>query len=617
MRYVYSPNLSPGDKGVMVRINRGDDPKKFAKGGLVRAARTVRGAGRFGDDMLIHLNKSEFEQLRRAWGEPTINPDTGLPEYFWGALIGSLAAGLLSGSHSSGNATPAPPTDPNFSRPLPHFVDRRTVVSHPNPSSYFTYGQTDNPHPGEMSFFGKNSLANVGGKIPPAAPQGVPTTGVPDTASGGLGVVGQLLKNPSIVKKLTGLFHPASPAVAGLYNPATYDAITGVSGTGAGAAATAAQGIGDLTTASNAPGALAALADSTPSIPASAFGGAGAGAGAGGLGTVGTMTPAYQSAISEALGTDLGGAGTGASAGSGAGSGAGAGAGVAGGAAALWAYALYRAMTQDKQDDTPYRQVTNGLMQNGVAGQHIGQELINTAAKYGDPADPASWDMTKWSAADQAAHNNGQMSLEKKGGVGQPLGFAMGGLMGGMRRPGMGMFSSVMQRPPLGRQPLMGPPGGGEPLRMQPNPGMSVPGNPGPMPPGIPLPPRGGLSIPGGPPGNTGPMPPGIPMPPHGSFSIPGNMGPTPARPMMASGGHISGPGTGRSDDIPAKLSDGEYVMDAETVSLLGDGSTQAGASRLDELRRNLRAHKGRTLAKGKFSPKARHPGAYMGKGVK
>ena len=38
-------------------------------------------------------------------------------------------------------------------------------------------------------------------------------------------------------------------------------------------------------------------------------------------------------------------------------------------------------------------------------------------------------------------------------------------------------------------------------------------------------------------------------------------------------GGHVRGPGTGRSDDIPAVLSDGEYVIDSESVALLGDGS--------------------------------------------
>lgn len=75
---------------------------------------------------------------------------------------------------------------------------------------------------------------------------------------------------------------------------------------------------------------------------------------------------------------------------------------------------------------------------------------------------------------------------------------------------------------------------------------------------------------------------------------------------------YVEGPGTGRSDDIPARLSSGEYVMDAETVAMLGDGSSDAGARRLDELRANLRKHKGKKLAQGKFSDNAKAPAAYL-----
>lgn len=74
----------------------------------------------------------------------------------------------------------------------------------------------------------------------------------------------------------------------------------------------------------------------------------------------------------------------------------------------------------------------------------------------------------------------------------------------------------------------------------------------------------------------------------------------------------IRGPGTGRSDDIPAVLSDGEYVMDAETVALLGDGSTDEGARRLDEMRKNLRKHKAKNLSKGGFSHAAKSPEQYL-----
>jgi len=72
------------------------------------------------------------------------------------------------------------------------------------------------------------------------------------------------------------------------------------------------------------------------------------------------------------------------------------------------------------------------------------------------------------------------------------------------------------------------------------------------------------------------------------------------------------GGGSGRDDTINAKLSDGEYVMDAETVALLGDGSTDAGARRLDEMRAKIRQHKGKSMARGKFSANAKSPLAYL-----
>ena len=77
------------------------------------------------------------------------------------------------------------------------------------------------------------------------------------------------------------------------------------------------------------------------------------------------------------------------------------------------------------------------------------------------------------------------------------------------------------------------------------------------------------------------------------------------------------GAGDGRSDSIDARLSDGEYVIDAETVALLGNGSTKAGAAMLDQMRQQIRQQKGKALAKGKFSPDAKAPLAYMKGGLR
>jgi len=85
----------------------------------------------------------------------------------------------------------------------------------------------------------------------------------------------------------------------------------------------------------------------------------------------------------------------------------------------------------------------------------------------------------------------------------------------------------------------------------------------------------------------------------------------------MAYGGYASGglrslKHDGRSDHIPAMLSDGEFVVDAETVALLGNGSNQAGANRLEGMRQEVRKQKGKALSRGNFSSNAKSPLAYI-----
>ena len=52
--------------------------------------------------------------------------------------------------------------------------------------------------------------------------------------------------------------------------------------------------------------------------------------------------------------------------------------------------------------------------------------------------------------------------------------------------------------------------------------------------------------------------------------------------------GPINGPGTGTSDNIPAMLSDGEFVFTAKAVRSMGDGSRRKGAQRMYALMRKL-----------------------------
>jgi len=52
----------------------------------------------------------------------------------------------------------------------------------------------------------------------------------------------------------------------------------------------------------------------------------------------------------------------------------------------------------------------------------------------------------------------------------------------------------------------------------------------------------------------------------------------------LQGGGEIAGPGTGTSDSIPARLSDGEFVMTAEAVRNAGKGDRNLGAARMYDL---------------------------------
>jgi len=51
-----------------------------------------------------------------------------------------------------------------------------------------------------------------------------------------------------------------------------------------------------------------------------------------------------------------------------------------------------------------------------------------------------------------------------------------------------------------------------------------------------------------------------------------------------AGGGEIVGPGTGTSDSIPARLSDGEFVMTAQAVRNAGNGDRDVGAARMYDM---------------------------------
>ena len=105
-------------------------------------------------------------------------------------------------------------------------------------------------------------------------------------------------------------------------------------------------------------------------------------------------------------------------------------------------------------------------------------------------------------------------------------------------------------------------------------------------------------------------------MPPRPPNAPPSEAGPFAQGGLAAGGRYYEGEGSGRDDKIPALLSDGEYVIDAETLALLGDGSPKEGARRMDEFRAKIRKHKGSALSRGRISPNAKSPDKYMGGGL-
>jgi hypothetical protein len=103
------------------------------------------------------------------------------------------------------------------------------------------------------------------------------------------------------------------------------------------------------------------------------------------------------------------------------------------------------------------------------------------------------------------------------------------------------------------------------------------------------------------------------PVPPEASFVQ--NL--TSARTGYAKGGYLNGAGDGMSDSIPAtiegkqpaRLADGEFVIPADVVSHLGNGSTKAGSKRLyamlDRVRKARTGHtkQGKQIKPEKYMP--------------
>ena len=74
---------------------------------------------------------------------------------------------------------------------------------------------------------------------------------------------------------------------------------------------------------------------------------------------------------------------------------------------------------------------------------------------------------------------------------------------------------------------------------------------------------------------------------------------------------YVKGDGDGTSDEVPAMLANGEFVIPADVVSKLGNGSNDAGAGVLDQFLAVIREHSQKHNPKN-LPPDSKGPLAYL-----
>jgi len=71
-------------------VVEGLQPMGMASGGLADVGQYLASKGRGGDSILAHITPEEAAMLKRRGGAGTINPTTGLPEFFFGGVFGDI-----------------------------------------------------------------------------------------------------------------------------------------------------------------------------------------------------------------------------------------------------------------------------------------------------------------------------------------------------------------------------------------------------------------------------------------------------------------------------------------------------------------------------------------------
>jgi hypothetical protein len=79
---------------------------------------------------------------------------------------------------------------------------------------------------------------------------------------------------------------------------------------------------------------------------------------------------------------------------------------------------------------------------------------------------------------------------------------------------------------------------------------------------------------------------------------------------------HVQGDGDGTSDSVPAMVAKDEFVLPADVVSSLGNGSSEAGASVLDQFVEIIRQHK-QSNQPSELPPQSKGPLEYLSSAMK
>ena len=551
----------------------GMQPMAMAKGGLADVASYLAAQGRNGDTMLAHITPEEAQLLKDRGGSGTINPVTGLPEFFkkflkkaWksvtsvarkvlkspiGRILATVALAVVLGPTAIGMALGKAGTAALVSGGLTLAGGgslKEALIS--GAMGYIGGGGT---------IMGANPLSAVGGYLPGAAGSALNTGLATGVIGAGVGKLGGMSTQDALKMGLTSGLSAA--AMQGLQNMRADQAVRDAQfrsdmagqGQGTGDAAEISASRIDVNARPGEPGSSVAP---PPAGPISATGTAQdllASQSAPG----GTMPADYQAEFYKSIGINN-----------------------------------PQSMSPTSVGPSP----TNIQIERGSLGMtgfgdtarqfmkeplNVAKDIYNTDLSPSRPGLPSDAGILQ---------KYGPLALAGTAAIA-----ATGGMKGedGEKNP---LFDSVRtgrdyirdnpnqfsggldlgyQRPTTPRSPVVTTPSYGTmPVS---SPSVAVPG---------------GLTL----------QPGGVAQPYNmsGMYGVPLIYGPDGQPQRLAKGGSpvptefsrkngpINGPGTGTSDDIPAMLSDGEFVFTAKAVRNAGNGSRRKGAARMYKLMKML-----------------------------